>query len=565
MNGHRAILAAMLCATPLAAHGQTPPAPVYTNYGLVQGMTSPQGVGEWLGIPYAAPPVGSRRWAATQPPANFAGTYQATSFSSSCPQGVSQFGRPSMNEDCLYLNVFAPGSAKLQSSATPLANPSNLPVMVWIHGGAFITGEGADYDGTPLVQTGGVIVVTINYRLGLLGFLANTAFAATDPNGSSGNYGLQDQQAAIGWVKQNIASFGGNPNNITIFGESAGGASVQFQLTSPHLPKVHAAIVESGAYSQMLPTLASAEAAGAATAQNTLGCPAGSNATVAACLRAIPASTIVSAVSPLNLTVSPNVDGYTLPMEPLHAYASGQFQHVPVINGSNHDEYRLFVGLNDFVGGGPLTLTSYPQAVQGAFGNFASVVLGVYPAAKYSGPAYPCAVTTGANPATACEANYAESALVTDYTFACGAHLLSSLMSQYTTVYSYELNDPHAPDQFLPFDQYLPNLGDSHAAEIPYIFPLITDPLLGLGPVSFSTQQQYLASTMRSYWTSLARYGRPLAPRAGVWQPYNAGQAVLSLLPPAPAQESNFVAAHNCNFWKPVLLMQAGLPSTTPY
>ncbi len=541
-----ALLASIACVAPLAARAQAPIA--VTQYGTVQGTTAGN-VNQFFGIPYAAPPVGNLRWYPPQPPAPFVGTYQATQFSSSCPQGTSQFGRPSTNEDCLYLNVYTPAGATAAS---------RLPVMVWIHGGAFITGEGSDYDGGPLVRQANVVVVTINYRLGLLGFLAHAALATYDPHGSSGNYGIQDQQAALGWVKRNIAGFGGNPASMTIFGESAGGGSVEIQMTAPATPALHAAIIQSGAYSQALPTLAAAEANGLSTATNALGC-GGTGALTYLCLHAKSAADIVGAVSPLTLSVSANIDGTTLVEEPVQAFAHGHFQHVPLINGSNHDEYRLFVALDDFVGGGALTPTSYMNAIEAGFGSFAPAVLAKYPVSAYETPAYAC--TAGKD----CGANYAYAALVTDYTFACGAHLLSSLAAQYTPVYSYELNDAHAPDLFLPFDPNLADLGDSHAADIPYIWPNITDPLLGLGPVTFSLPQQYLASSMRAYWTSLARYGRPLAPRAGVWQPYNAQGLTLSMMSPAPALESNFVAAHNCAFWAPVLLGQAGLPSTTPY
>ena len=540
-------LAAMaLCLAPLAARAQSPV--VATQYGAVQGTTVGQ-VNEWLGIPYASPPVGQLRWYPPQPPAPFTATFQATQFSSSCPQGISQFGRPSTNEDCLYLNVYAPAG----TTAT-----ARLPVMVWIHGGAFVTGEGADYDGSALASQGRVIVVTINYRLGLLGFLAHPALAAYDPAGSSGDYGLQDQQAAVGYVARNIAAFGGDPARITIFGESAGGASVEDQLTAPGLPKVHAAIIESGAYAQSLPTLAGAEATGVATATGMLGC-GGTGALTYLCLHGKSAADIVNAVGPATLSVSPNVDGTTLPRQPLQAYAAGEFQHVPVINGSNHDEYRLFVGLDELLSEPVLTPASYMSMVDASFGSFGPAVLAQYPVSAYTGAAYPC--TQGYD----CRASYAYAALVTDYSFACGAHLLDGLLAQSTTVYGYELNDPHAPDLFLPPEPAIPNLGDSHASEIPYLWPAITDPLLGLGPVSFTVPQSQLASTMRAFWTSLARYGRPLAPLATTWQPYNAQTLVLSLLPPAPALESNFVVAHHCAFWKPVLLGEAGLPSSAPY
>ncbi len=539
-------LATLVCLAPVAALAQSPVVP--TQYGPVQG-TRVGAINEWLGIPYATPPVGPLRWYPPQPPAPFAGTYQATQFGSACPQGISQFGRPSTNEDCLYLNIYVPAGATAAS---------NLPVMVWIHGGAFVDGEGADYDGSPLASQGNVIVVTINYRLGLLGFLAHPALAASDPKGSSGNYGLQDQQAAVAWVNRNIGAFGGNPTRITIFGESAGGASVETQLTTPGLPKVAAAIIESGDYMQALPTLSSAEATGVATATGSLDC-GGTGAAAYACLHAKSATDIVNAISPADLNVSPNVDGTIVPRQPLQAYAAGLYQRVPVINGSNHDEYRLFVGLDELLGEPVTTAASYMNAVASAFGSLGPAVLAQYPVSNYEGPAFAC--TQGYD----CGPSYAYAALVTDYTFACGAHLLNSLLAQSTTVYSYELNDPHAPDLFLVPEPAIPNLGDSHASELPYLWPDLADPLLGLGPEVFTRPQAQLASSLRAYWTSLARYGRPLAPLATSWQPYNAQSLVLSLVPPAPALESNFVVAHHCAFWKPVLLGQAGLPGTTPY
>jgi para-nitrobenzyl esterase len=535
MRATKHAIAALACLAPLAARAQ----PVATTaYGQVQGTTVGT-VNEFLGIPYAQPPVGSLRWYPPQAPANFTGTFQATQFASPCPQGVSQFGRPSTNEDCLYLNIYTP------ASATPGAR---LPVMVWIHGGAFITGEGMDYDGSALASQANIIVVTINYRLGILGFLAQAGLAVEDPNGSTGNYGLQDQQAALAWVKQNIAGFGGNPARMTIFGESAGGASVEFQLVSPIAPTVSAAIIESGAYAQALPTRAQAEATGDAMATGPLGCAPGTDAAIAACLRSLTAAQIVAAVPPQSLSISPNVDGTVLMQQPLTAYATGAFQHVPIINGTNHDEYRLFVALDDLLGGGKpsVTAASYLASVSTTFGSAAPAVLAQYPISAYP------------------SAEYAYAALVTDSTFACGAHLLNGLIAQYATLYSYELNDPHAPDLFLPFDPDLPNLGDSHAAELPYLFPALNDPLFKLGPYVFSPSQAYLASTMRAFWTSLARTGHPVAPRSGVWQPYGVGNLVLSLVPPAPVLESNFVAAHHCAFWNPILLSEAGLPADTP-
>jgi para-nitrobenzyl esterase len=245
---------------------------VNTDRGPVRGVSTSNGA-EFLGIPYAAPPVGDLRWRAPQPAASWQTPRDASQFANHCPQLASPFGVASTTEDCLYLNVYT-------QQAAPRGGPLLRPVMVYIHGGAFLTGESDDY-GPRRFLGSNVVLVTINYRLGALGFMANAALAAESPDGSSGNYGLMDQQAALGWVSRNINAFGGDPNNVTIFGESAGGLSVHANLVSPRSKGLFAhAIVESGAYALTQPTLAAAESAGAAYATS-LGC----GATDLVCLR----------------------------------------------------------------------------------------------------------------------------------------------------------------------------------------------------------------------------------------------------------------------------------------
>src|ERR1700677_3270820 len=225
-----------------------------TANGAVRGLVN-GAVDEFLGIPYAAPPVGPLRWQPPQPAASWSGVRDATQFAPHCPQLASPFGQASTSEDCLFLNVFTPSRGEAGA---------RHPVMVWIHGGALVTGESNDYDPTKLVEDG-VTVVTINYRLGALGFLADPALA--DANGQSGDYGLMDQQAALRWVQRNIANFGGNPRNVTLFGESAGGLSVLSQVASPAARGLFAkAIAESGSYNLTQASLASAETAGQAFA-----------------------------------------------------------------------------------------------------------------------------------------------------------------------------------------------------------------------------------------------------------------------------------------------------------
>src|SRR5215469_3747471 len=309
--------------------------PVGLVVSIADGQLRGKQVGStytYLGIPYAAAPVGPLRWQPPQPPQRWRGTRAATHFAPHCPQPAGVFGHPSTSEDCLYLNVFRP--AKQVSS--------KLPVMVWIHGGGFVGGESDDYNPTALVADD-VIVVTINYRLGALGFLAHPALAS-HPGGPAGDYGLMDQQAALRWVKENIRAFGGNPANVTIFGESAGGQSVLLQLISPTARGLFAkAIAESGGYAQYPVTLASAEAQGQAFATK-----AGCADQTAKCLRSLPVATILADQNQSG--ASADIDGLVL-TEPLkQALASGNFSHVPVIDGSNHDEWRLFVALATFEG-----------------------------------------------------------------------------------------------------------------------------------------------------------------------------------------------------------------------
>ena len=215
---------------------------------------------QFLGVRYAEPVTLNQRWKPPLPVTPSFVTQDATQFGNHCPQSFSPFGNATLTEDCLFLNVYTPNKAGGQD----FGRDDELPVMVWIHGGALAVGESNEYDATKLVQRG-VVVVTINYRLGALGFLAHPALTGESPDRVSGNYGIEDQQAALKWVQRNIAAFGGNPEKVTVFGESAGGLSTFVNLVSPTANGLfHRAIVESGAYMPTEPTLAQAEAAGVA-------------------------------------------------------------------------------------------------------------------------------------------------------------------------------------------------------------------------------------------------------------------------------------------------------------
>ncbi|MGH3276066.1 MAG: carboxylesterase family protein [Streptosporangiaceae bacterium] len=291
---------------------------VATHSGVVRGK-SVSGMHEFLGIPYAAPPTGRLRWHAPEPPASWRGVRNAISFGAHCAQSPGPFGQASTSENCLFLNVFT----------KPGGNPAGRPVMVWIHGGALVTGESDDYNPASLVNDG-VTVVTINYRLGALGFLANSALASA--GGAAGNYGLMDQQAALRWVQANIARFGGDPRDVTVFGESAGGLSTLSQIVSKGAAGLfQRAIVESGSYNLTQTSLIEAETAGAGFAAKVgCGAQAGAAAT-AACLRAVPVTTILA--NQVASGYTPDLDGKVLTQSIGTALQEGQFNRVPVVMG----------------------------------------------------------------------------------------------------------------------------------------------------------------------------------------------------------------------------------------
>jgi para-nitrobenzyl esterase len=480
-----------------------------TVNGAVRGLANGT-VDEFLGIPYAAPPVGPLRWQPPQPAARWPGVRDATKFAPHCPQPASPFGQASTSEDCLFLNVFTPSH---QSAG------SHFPVMVWIHGGALVTGESDDYDPTALVEDG-VTVVTVNYRLGALGFLAHPALA--DAHGQSGDYGLMDQQAALRWVQRNIASFGGDPHNVTIFGESAGGLSTLSQVASPLAKGLFEhAIVESGSYNLTQASLATAEAAGEAFAAK-----AGCASQTAACLRSLPVSTILASEDTAGYT--PNINSEVLPESLGTAFTTGDFNRVPIINGTNHDEWRLFVALSELEGN-PVTAANYQSMIASTLDVPAAVAAVI--AAKYPLTAYP-------------SPSVALGAVGTDAIFACPALTIDQSVSRFVPTFAYEFNDENAPENFLPPVSF--PYGAPHASEIQYLMGLPTAAF----PGSLSAQQQQLASIMKGYWTNFAKRGVPSSFSVPFWPQFNdLTQRMQSLAPPVPQTEANFATTHNCAFW----------------
>ena len=520
-------VAAMGWVTPTSAEKLVGHPSARTESGLVIGSTT-NGINQFLGIPYAAPPVAALRWAPPKPYGSFPGhVLEAMQFGNECtqPGGIG-------SEDCLFLNVYAPLNQI----------PENAwPVMVWIHGGSLIQGGSNPYDPTRLVDKG-VIVVTINYRLGYLGFFAHSAI---DAEGHlNGNYGLMDQQFALEWVRDNIAGFGGDPDRITIFGESAGGQSVYAHLASPLAADLfHRAIAESGSYFNFQDYFGSIVPLAVAETTGTAFVPSGSaiaqsvgcteQTTAAACLRAVPASAFVN-IAPRLCCLYPFVDGTLLTKTISAALASGEFNRVPVISGANHDEGRFFVAVQYDLSGKPiLTPAQYEAAVTAFWGStLAPSVLSMYPFAGYS------------------SGGEALGASGTDGVFSCPARNAVQSLSKFVRTYAYEFNDENAPPPQSAFGGLLTfPLGAYHTAELQYLF---TGNFFGLLPVApLSPPQQQLSDTMVDYWTQFAKTGNPNSYGNPAWPPYNAlVDKFQSLIPPAPTFETNFNPAHQCStFW----------------
>jgi para-nitrobenzyl esterase len=335
---------------------------------------------EFLGIPFAAPPLGPLRWRPPAPVRPWQGVLQAEAYSPACAQLSSLQSGASESEDCLYLNVWAPNPA-----------PSKpRPVMVWFHGGGNETGSASDvvpfpgipghiYDGHVLVEEHDVVVVTIQYRLGVLGFFGHAALAGEDPSRPfAGNQGLLDQQAALEWVRDNVAAFGGNPKKVTIFGESAGSVDVCFQMASPGSRKLfHRAISESGGCTTRQRSAGEGAATAAAFAAE-VGCAGAADEL--ACLRQVTPGTLLAKAG--DLPFGPLVDGGFLPDQARRLFDTGRFARVPYVLGSNTDEGTILFVLTPPV----TTEAEYLAALQERYGSWAPQVAGLYPAPSFPTP-----------------------------------------------------------------------------------------------------------------------------------------------------------------------------------
>jgi para-nitrobenzyl esterase len=395
-----------------------------------------------------------------------------------------------------------------------LRRDAERPVLVWIHGGGFTQDGALNYDGTRLAANG-VVVVTINYRLGVFGFLAHPALASR-PGGSAGNYGLMDQQAALRWVQRNIGRFGGDPDNVTIAGQSAGGVSVLAQLVSTRARGLfQRAVVQSGAFALNQVPLADAEAFGTSFA-DAVKCQ---NQT-AACLRSAPVDTLVGTFP--DAAIPGVVDGKVL-TEPIGtALAAGHFARVPFLNGVNQNEELIFVaGLGLAVSNGMFVLAPTPTAdtyesviasVLGVSASRAAEIAAEYPFNAYPPPGF-----------------FALSTLVSDANFACPALQVDDLMAKRVPTFGYEFDDGTAPPLFA--GPGFPPIA-THSSEIQYFFDQPNAP----HPASLSTAQEALAASMRTAWANFAATGNPSS-QTVPWPPFNPSSAVLSLVQPQPQLE----------------------------
>jgi para-nitrobenzyl esterase len=483
---------------------QTTGEPVKTTAGAVRGTTiAGTAIRVFKGIPYAAPPVGELRWHAPRPAIAWEGVRDATAFGPACLQGkiFGDIHFDDLSEDCLTLNVWTPAT-----SAT-----DRLPVMVWIHGGGFQAGAGGEprHDGEAFARKG-VVLVSVNYRLGVFGFLSHPELTRESGRNASGNYGMLDQVAALRWMQENIAAFGGDPGNVTIFGESAGSFAVSGLMASPLAKGLfHKAIGQSGAFfttgagTLALAPLMLSEQQGVKFA-GALG------ADSLAALRAKPGADVLQAAMSAmkgQPWFSPNVDGYFLPAHAARIYEQGQQHGVPLLAGWNADEIRSSVTLRTQ----KPTAESFAAEVRKRFGDRADDVLKAYPATS--------------------DAEAIESA----------AALASDTFIGYSTWKWIEthLETARAPVYRYSFDRKIPvepghtvngmpvtsrDIGARHAGEIEYVFGALA---LSLPQVPWEPVDKTLSDAMTTYWATFARTGDPNGAGLPTWPRYEAGTRLV--------------------------------------
>ena len=500
------MLAAVL-ALVLAAPASAQNAPIaQPPAGRLQGEAL-DGVNVFRGVPYAQAPVGWRRWRAPEPMRAWRGVREARAFGAACYQPIARGASiyagetPTMSEDCLFLNIWAP------------ANAQNAPVFFWIHGGSLTAGAGSEvmYDGARMAQQG-VIVVTINYRLGALGYLAHPELSAESRQRVSGNYGLLDQIEALRWVQRNIAAFGGDAGNVTIAGESAGALSVMYLMAAPDARGLfHRAIAQS-AYMVTAPPLRDnlyanffpAEAIGV-WAAGRLG------AANLAALRGMSAEAITNGLAGSGYFPFPNVDGRVLPRQLVDVFDRGEQAPVPILAGFNEGEIR---SLRFLLPQPPADAGAYETEIRARYGDLADAFLARYPSG-----------TIGESMLAATR----------DAMYGWTAERLVRRQTQLGV-----------PSFLYFFDHGYPataaaDLHAFHAAEIPYVFGNLDKTPPRWPAIPDTAEEAALSDAMLGYWVSFARDGAPSAAGAAQWRPYGAERAYMAFAGVAEAR-SNLLA-----------------------
>lgn len=497
-----AVLLSACMTSPLPAAASTL---VATDHGQLQCTVS-VGVRSWRGVPYATPPVGDLRWAAPEDARPWDGVREAVEFGAACAQGESVMGMPgipSTSEDCLYLNVYVPDSGAV-----------DLPVMVWLHGGGNTYGAAAQYDPSRLVAGGEVMVVTVGYRQGLFGSLAHPALDGADGEIRSGDYGLQDQRAALRWVHSNAAAFGGDAGNVTLFGESGGGYDSCAHLTSADSAGLFDKVIMQSANCATDWATSREDGRTTATAVADTLCPGISETDMAACLRKADVADLVSQADQL-MEVQPVVGGSVMPVPTGQALASGDFNRVPILHGINSDElqpYAATLGIE--------TEADYFAALEENFGDRAAAIAAEYPASEFELPVK------------------ALGRVLTDAEWASGLVRTRTALGDRVPAFTYELSVTDAP-YFTHVEHPGFGLDAYHMVDCAFLFDT---------PFFESVREDHerLADLMIGSWSTFARTGDPDAD--GGWEPSKAGTEVRSLSSEG-AENIDFDDEHRIDFW----------------
>jgi para-nitrobenzyl esterase len=488
----RLILATAVCLAAASPSRAAATAPVIdAPGGSLEGFDE-GGLRVFKGIPYALPPVGPARWKPPVTMSRWPGTRRAVEYGPACIQPkarlasiyTSELGP--MSEDCLTLNVWTPRDAR------------DAPVFVWIHGGALLTGSSRErlYDGAKLAARG-IVVVSINYRLGVLGFLAHPELSAESPLNVSGNYGLLDQIEALRWIKRNIAAFGGDASNVTIAGESAGGLSVMYLLASPDARGLFAKAIAQSAYMVSMPDLKERRVGTPPAEESGVKLAAKLQAKDIRALRAMDAVALGDAAAAAGFVPLGTVDGHVLPRQLVDTFDRGEQAHVPLLAGFNSGEIRSLRILAPPV---PASPADYEKSIRARYGDLADDFLKLYPASDMQESIW--ATTRDALYGWTAERLATKQAAIGEPSF----------------LYFFDHGYPAADSA---------GLHAFHGSELPYVFGAIANTTPNWPRIPATTEEAALSDAMIGYWTSFARTGRPQAAKEPDWPAFGSTGAYM--------------------------------------